>query len=308
MMRAVRLHEYGKPPRIDEIPPPGPPAEGQLLLDVAAGGVGSWDLGVTSGRLARFVGWSLPYVIGAELAGRVAAVGPGVHGFAVGERGMGNPGIVGAWAEQVMVDAAGCGHAPTSLDDVNAAAVPVGALTALQAVETLGLAADASLLILGAGGSVGRAAIQLASARGALVYAVVPHWASNRSATLGAANAVDQASDWDVRLQADVGAGVDAVLDLVGGATLERSLALLRAGAPVVTTLAESVELAREHGLTIDYLRMRATTADLDAIASLVDAGDLTMPVGTVRALDEVPAALEEVGDPRDKGKIVLRL
>ncbi|MEX1297286.1 MAG: NADP-dependent oxidoreductase [Candidatus Limnocylindrales bacterium] len=306
-MRAVRLHELGAPPRLDEIPAPDPPAAGRLLVEVAAGGVGSWDVGVASGRLARFVGQPLPYVLGAELVGRVAAVGAGVTGFTLGDRVMGNPGIVGAWAQAVTVDAAVCGRAPASLDDVETAAVPVGAVTALQALRPLGLEDGHTLLILGAGGSVGRAAIQLAAARGAIVLATVPAWESARSEALGAAHAVDQEDDWSTKLQPHVGAGVDAVLDLVGGATLERSLALLQSGSRAVTTLAESVERARELGLAIDYLRMRSTTADLDAVAALIDAGDLTMPLGTVRPLDEVAAALQDVGDPRHKGKVVLR-
>lgn len=307
-MRAVQLHGYGEPPRIDEVPPPDPPARGQLLVEVKAAGVGSWDVGVASGRLARFVGQPLPYVLGAELVGRVTAVGQGVQGFAAGDRVMGNPGIVGAWAEQVTVKAAVCGHAPTSLDEVQAAAVPVGAVTALQAVRSLALSAGDSLLILGAGGSVGRAAIQLAVARDVRVYAVVPRWEAAYSETLGATRSLDQEVAWVDQLQPELGRGVDAMLDLVGGTTLDASQVLLATGARMVTTLAESIERASEHGLAMDYLRMRATTADLDAIAELIDAGDLTLPVGTVRPVDEVESALRDVGEPRDKGKVVLRL
>lgn len=305
-MRAVRLHAPGAPPRVDDILAPDSPGEGQVTVEVAAAGVGSWDVGVASGRLARFVGQPLPYVMGAELVGRVAAVGAGSTGFTVGDRVMGNPGIVGAWAQAVTVSADVCGHAPDSLDDVEAAAVPVGAVTALQALRPLELEDGDTLLILGGGGSVGRAAIQLAAARGAIVLATVPTWESARSEAFGAAQAVDQEDDWVGRLGPNVG-GIDALLDLVGGSTLERSRPLLRPGARAVTTLAQSVERARELGLAIDYLRMRSTTADLDAIAALVDAGDLTMPLGTVRPLDEVAAALEDVGDPRAKGKVVLR-
>jgi NADPH:quinone reductase-like Zn-dependent oxidoreductase len=300
-MRAVRVHDYGDPPRIDDLSPPGPPDRGQLGIEVRAVGVGSWDVGVAEGRLARFVDLEPPFVLGAELAGRVAAVGPAVEGFALGERVIANPGIVGAWAERVDVDATTCGPAPASLDDAHAAAIPVGAVTALQALDLLALTPGASLLVLGAGGSVGRAAIQLARVRGLTVQALVPAWEMATTHQLGADVTIDQADDWVGQLPGPV----DGVLDLVGGEPLERSVTVLRAGGRAVTTVAGSMRAPVARSVSMDYLRMRSTTADLASISAHVDAGELRMPVGVVRPIEDVQGAFRDI-ERHDRGKQAL--
>jgi len=301
-MRVIRVHAYGEPLRIDEIPPPSPPKAGQLGLEVAAVGVGSWDVGVADGRLAHFVNLQPPFVLGAELAGRVTAVGQAVEGFAVGDQVIANPGIVGAWAELQNIDATMCGPAPASISAAHAAAIPVGALTALQALDMLALPAGASLLVLGAGGSVGRAAIQLARIRGLIVDALVPSWEVTGSRELGAHAALDQASDWAAQLSEPI----DGVLDLIGGASLERSAATLRAGGRVVTTLAGSMREPVAADVSMGYLRMRSTTADLASISAHVDAGELMLPVGTVRPVDGVDDALLDMKSRLGGGKQVL--
>lgn len=301
-MRAVRIHEYAEPPRIDELPAPGPAASGEVSVQVAAVGVGSWDVGVANGRLAGFVALEPPFVLGAELAGRVTGVGPGVEGFTIGDRIIANPGIVGAWAERVNLRAATCGPSPASLDDSHAAALPVGGVTALQALDLLALTPGASLLILGAGGSVGRAAIQLAGVRDLSVHALVPAWEVAGSRQLGAQSALDQADDWIAQLPGSV----DGVLDLVGGEALERSIAALRDDTRVVTTLSESMRTPVAASVSMHYLRMRATTADLAVVSAHVDAGELTMPVGVVLPVEDAPAALADMQAFLDRGKHVL--
>jgi len=301
-MHAVRVHAYGETPRIDDIAAPGAPSPGHVGIDVAAGGVGSWDVGVADGRLARFVELELPFVMGAELVGRVAAVGVGVAVFTVGDRVIANPGIVGAWAERVNLPASTCGPAPVTLDDARAAALPVGAVTALQALEMLGLPHGSSLLILGAGGSVGRAAIQLARVRGLTVYALLPAWEMDRSRALGAHETLDQARDWVTGL----GDPIDGVLDLIGGEALERSATIIRPGGRVVTTLAGSMRAPVASRISMGYLRMRSTTADLASISTYVDEGELTLPVGTLLPMEDVAEALKNVRTGSDTGKHVL--
>ena len=301
-MRAIRVHAYGQPLRIDDISPPGPPDAGQLGVAVTAVGVGSWDVGVAHGRLAQFVDLEPPFVLGAELAGQVVAVAPDVEGFRIGDRVIANPGIVGAWAERLNIKATTCGPAPASLDAAHAAALPVGAVTALQALDVLALTPGASLLVLGAGGSVGRAAIQLARVRGLIVHALVPVWEMSASRELGAHETLDQANDWVALLRGPV----DGVLDLIGGDALERSAATLRVGGRVVTTLADSMRSPIAADLSMDYLRMRSTTADLTSISTHVDVGELMLPVGAVLAVEEVQRALEDIETRLDSGKHVL--
>ncbi len=305
-MRAVRLHVFGDRPRVDEVPPPPPPQAGELAIEVSAGGVGAWDNGVAAGHLERFVSQDLPIVLGAELAGRVSEVGAGVDGFAVGDRVMSNPGIVGAWAERVTVAADSCGHAPETTDDPQAAALPVGSLAAWQALDLLDLRAGASVLVLGAGGSVGSAALQIARVRGLRTLAITSESEIASAREFGAQAVRDYHGDWVEELRDAAGTGVDGVLDLVGGETLYRSAALARSGGRIVTSLSEAADTQLPRGITVELVRMRSDTSTLNAIAHLVNQGDLTMPVGATYSLDDVLVALEETSSQRRTGKAIV--
>jgi len=305
-MRAVRLHAFDDRPRIDDVPPPPPPRAGELTIEVSAGGVGAWDSGVVAGRLQRFVDQDLPVTLGAELAGRITDVGAGVEGFAVGDRVFSNPGIVGAWAERVTVAAGSCGHAPEKTDDAHAASLPVGGLAAWQALDLLALPAGASLLVLGAGGSVGSSALQLARVRGLRPLAVASADELASARQFGAEAACDYRGDWVEELHDADGAEVDGVLDLVGGETLDRSTALVRSEGRIVTLLSDAAHTRTPRGITVEHVRMKSDTSTLDAIAHLVDRGDFTMPVASTYSLDEVSLALDDVQSRRRTGKAVL--
>jgi NADPH:quinone reductase-like Zn-dependent oxidoreductase len=305
-MRAVTLHAFGDRPRIDDVAPPRPPQAGELAIEVSAVGVGAWDNGVVAGRLQRFVDQDLPVILGAELAGRISEVGAGVDGFAVEDRVMSNPGIVGAWAERVTVAASSCGHAPETNDDAHAAALPVGGLAAWQALDLLALPAGASVLVLGAGGSVGSAALQLARVRGLRPLAVTSAGELESAKQFGADALCDYRVDWVEELRDSSGSRVDGVIDLVGGDTLCRSAALVRSGGRIVTSLSEAADTRMPRGITVELVRMQSDTATLDAIAHLVDRGDLTIPVGSTYSLDEVGSALDDVESRRRTGKAVI--
>ena len=113
---------------------------------------------------------------------------------------------------------------------------------------------------------------------------------------------LDQAGDWAALLPAPV----DAVLDLIGGDALERSATVLRADGRVVTTLADSMRSSVAEGVAMEYLRMRSTTADLASVSAHVDAGELQMPVGAVRPVEDVHAAITDVELRPEHGKQVL--
>jgi len=156
-IRAVRVHRFGEDPRIDEIAAPARPATGEILIDVSAVGVGAWDLGVAEGRLSQWLpSDGLPFTMGAELCGRIREIGAQVEGFRLGDRVMANPGIVGAWADRVLLKASACGRAPRTASDAEAAAIPVRALAAWQALDLLDLPNESTLLIVGAGRSGAR--------------------------------------------------------------------------------------------------------------------------------------------------------
>jgi NADPH:quinone reductase-like Zn-dependent oxidoreductase len=307
-IRAIRVHAFGEAPRIDELPAPPDPEPGELVVDVAAVGVGAWDLGVAAGRLAKLLpSDDLPFTMGAELCGRVRALGVGVEGFAIGDRVMANPGVVGAWADRVRLRASDCGRAPRRASDAEAATVPVRGLAAWQGLALLDLPSDASLLVVGGGGAVGRAAVEIAHARGLRVFAIAGPDELDMLRQLGAETAIDYHEDWPPEIRSAASGDVDAALDLVGGDSLRQAFGLVRDGGHVVSTVASESAFDPPPGVAFELLRMKSSRAALDALADLVDAGGLSTRIVGSYAFDEAPAALQAVGaSDRDPGEIVL--
>src|SRR4051794_3293270 len=157
-MRAYGFTEVGGPDKeaFLDVPVPTPGAD-ELLVRVRAAGVNPGDWRLREGSY----GVAGPAVLGREVAGTVVAVGPGVTGFAVGDEVFGGcPGMVGGWAEQAIVTASFAAHRPSSVPPEIAAALPVAAGTAWDALEGLALPPGATLLVNGAGGGVGIPVLQ----------------------------------------------------------------------------------------------------------------------------------------------------
>lgn len=293
-IRAVRVHVFGEDPQVDEIAAPEAPGPGELLVDVEVVGVGAWDVGVADGRLESLLPDDVrPFVMGAELCGRVRVVGEGVERFAVGDRVMANPGVVGAWAERVRLPVSACGPAPRSVDAAAAATVPVRALAAWQALERLGLPSGSTLLVIGAGGAVGRAAVEIAKGRGLRVLAIAGPESLDALEALGAEQAVDYHDDWRDRLSDAAPKGVEGALDLVGGESLEQGLRFVGERGRVVSTVKRESPIEIPPGVDFEFLKMKSTTEALEAIAHLVDEGGLTTRVAERFRLEDVPDALE---------------
>ncbi len=245
--------------------------------------------------------------MGAELCGRVREIGARVEGLAVGDRVMANPGIFGAWADRVLLRADACGRAPRSASDEEAAAIPVRALAAWQSLDLLDLPMGSTLLVVGAGGAVGRAAVEMARGRGLRPMAIAGARAMEPLRQLGAELTLDHRTDWRHRLRAAVPQGVDAALDLVGGESLARALDFVREGGGVVTTISGAARTEAARGISVRFLPMRSTFGALDAIADLVERGGLTTPIARTFALEEAPAALDAMRSrDRAPGEVVL--
>ena len=222
-MQVLRVHDFAEGLRLDELPDaaPGP---GEVRVRVQACGVSFFDMLISRGGYQ----WRppLPFVVGSEFAGVVDAIGEGAQGrFAVGDRVWGSTSI-GAWTQQLCVPAETLqGVAPQALiDEAAVLAMPYG--TALYALRERGqLRAGETVLVLGATGSVGHAAVQLAAALGARVIAAAtgaPKCEAAREA--GAHEVVDLADEggWKDRVKALAGAGgVDVVFDPVGGTAMD---------------------------------------------------------------------------------------
>lgn len=298
-MRAYGFQQVGGPEQQTFLDVGVPePREGELLVRVRAAGVNPGDWRLRQGEYDV----TGPAVLGREVAGTVVALGPGVTGFAAGDEVFGGcPGMIGGWAEQARVTASFAARRPDGVAPEDAAALPVAAGTAYDALTDLGLAPGATLLVNGAGGGVGIAVVQLARARGLRVVGTASAAKQELLAGLGAAPVVSGAGVAD-RVLAAVGT-VDGVFDLVGGDPL-------RAVAPLTSperlfSVADKPLVAELGGR--DVVRDRST-AVLDALARAVASGELDPWVRTVLPFDQAGDALAMVEDGHVLGKVVLTM
>jgi NADPH:quinone reductase-like Zn-dependent oxidoreductase len=308
-MKACRVHRFGPPESIvlDDVPIPAP-APGDVLVRVAPAGVGPWDGWIRAGK--SVLPQPLPLTLGSDLAGVVETVGPGGAGVAPGDAvfGVTNERFTGAYAEYAIAARGMIAAKPAGLDDVEAAAVPVVAVTAWQMLfERAHVTAGQTVLVHGAGGSVGAPAVQMAHDAGARVVATAGRDDLAYVRELGA----DVVCDYRADRFEDHARDVDVVLDNVGGETLARSFAVLKRGGTLVSIVAEpdAAEAARR-GVQASFLLVGVTTAHLERIAKLIAAGRVRTRIGAVLPLAEARAAHEmlEGTRPRPSGKIVLRV
>jgi NADPH:quinone reductase-like Zn-dependent oxidoreductase len=246
--------------------------------------------------------------MGSDLSGDIEAVGSDVSDLRVGDQvyGVTNPQFIGAYAEYALASAAMIARKPTSLTYVEAASVPVIAVTAWQGLfDQAQLQAGQTVVIHGAAGNVGAYAVQLARQAGIRVIATAATDDVAFVRELGADTVVDFRTE---RFE-DAARGVDAVLDLVGGETQTRSFQVLRHGGKLISAVSQpDQDLARSHGVDATFFLVKVTSQYLRAIAELIDSGKLRTRVGTVIPLADAREAhlmLEGIRRP-PKGKIVL--
>jgi NADPH:quinone reductase-like Zn-dependent oxidoreductase len=307
LMMAWRIHEFGPPSALsfEQVPRPTPGIE-EALVKVAAIGVGPWDGWIRAGKSA--LPQPLPLTPGSDLCGEVVSVGREVSGVKVGDQvyGVTNPRFVGAYAEYALASAAMMSKKPNSLTDVEAASVPVVAVTAWQALfEQAKLTTGQSVLIHGAAGNVGAYAVQFAHRAGLRIIATAATDDISFVRHLGA----DTAIDFRTRRFEEEVREVDAVIDLVGGETQERSFQVLRRGGKLVSAVSEPDQsLAQSHGIEAAFFLVNVTTHCLSQIAEMFDAGRLSTHVGAILPLKNAREAhlMLEGTLPRPKGKIVL--
>jgi NADPH:quinone reductase-like Zn-dependent oxidoreductase len=306
-MMAWRVHEFGPPDvmRFERVQLPGP-GPGEVLVKVAAAGVGPWDGWIRAGKSA--LPQPLPLTLGSDLSGEIVAVGPAVSDLRVGDQiyGVTNAQFTGAYAEYALATAAMVSSKPTSLTHTEAAAVPVIAVTAWQALfDRAQLKAGQTVLIHGAAGNVGAYAVQLASRAGLRTIATAGIDDIPRVRDLGPNTVIDYRTQ---RFEEEV-KDADVVIDLVGGETQERSFQVLRRGGKLISAVSHpDHNLAQSHGVEAAFFMVNVTSQYLAKIAGLVDGGKLRTPVGAALPLAEAREAhfmLERLR-PQPKGKIVL--
>lgn len=306
-MKAARIHQFGPPGVIviDDFqhPSPGP---GQVLVRVAAAGVGPWDALIREGK--SVVKLPLPLTLGSDLSGIVEAVGPGVEQFHGGDAvfGVTNAEFCGAQAELALASAGMLAHKPSELTNVEAASAPVVAVTAWQMLFDYAHAqAGQTVLIHGGAGNVGAYAVQLASQAGLRVVATAAGRDLACVQKLGATGVLDYSQS---RFENET-SEVDIVLDTVGGETRERSIRVLKPGGILVSVVAPFAETSEPLGIRRVFFLVEVTRARLNAIAELFHQRRLSPHLGEVLPLEQVQTAHRMLaGAPHAPGKIVLRV
>jgi NADPH:quinone reductase-like Zn-dependent oxidoreductase len=305
-MRAVRLVGRRGPVDLvyeEDVPPPTPePAD--ALVRVLATGITPAELGWSAtwerdgvARRHPIPGHEVVGVVESAPAGAAVQPGDAVYGLVRFDRD-------GATADFVAVPAGDLARSPRSVDPVNAATLPLSALTAWQALyHRAHLRAGQTVLVHGAAGGVGIFAVQIAHYVGARVVATASPAQRDVLETLG----VERIVDYTTQRFEDAVADIDVVLDMVGGATLERSLDVLRPGGTVVTLPAPPPPgRAEEAGVHAVFFVVEPNREDLVRLAALADAGVLRPVVGGVFPLRETRQAFEQGLAGHSRGKIVI--
>ncbi len=310
-MLAAAVDQGGGPEvlSIHHLPVPRPGA-GQVLIAVHAAGVAVWDAGA---RQRAADGAHSPLVIGTDGAGEIAAIGPGVQGFKVGDRVYGAvEGMPsGFYAQYVVVPAEDIAHIPKGIESDEAGILAVSGLSALQGIDdVLQLKAGDTLIIHGASGAVGTLAVQFAKLRGVRVLATVTSDAGAALVKSLGADAVVNGRTGDIAAAAKNFApdGVDAVFGLAGGAALEQCIDALRQdrrGKVAVLDGINPVPRPRLGPRMILYSFIPGR-AEFDRLNTAVEAAHLKVPIAAKYPLAEAADAHRRLAAGGLLGKIVL--
>lgn len=330
-MKAFLVDRYGTDgPRAAEVPEPSV-GDRDVLVRVSAASVNPLDMMVRNGEFKQLLPYKRPFVLGHDVAGVVARVGPGVSHFAAGDEVFARPRDlrIGTFAEYIAIDQDDIALKPASLSMPEAAAVPLVALAAWQAlVELAGVRPGQKVLVHAGAGGLGSTVIQLAKHLGAHVATTAREASAARLRDLGA----DEVIDYTATDFTDVVAEYDVVLDSLGEASLARSMTVLKPGGlaisvvgppdpafarqlgrpllrPVMALLSRKVR-RRAHvlGVRYSFLFMHASGKQLSTLAGLYDDGVLRPVVDSTFPFDETREAIAHVERGRAAGKVVVTM
>ena len=302
-MKAVRFHEYGGSEKLvqETIPRPEPGAN-EVLIKVHFAGVNPVDWKFRAGFLKDYMPIQLPFVPGIDVSGTIEKPGSAVKNLKTGQAVFGV--AKGAYAEYAIASAADVTLKPESLSFELAATLPVGALTAWQAVEDAGIKAGQTVVVLGAAGGVGLFAVQFARLKGAKVTGTASAANLDFVKSLGTEKTIDYnkgALDAEIK-------NADVVIDTVGGDTLEKAYGLLKKGGVLVTMAGQvSEEKAKAHGVKALGSR-RGPTEKLKGIGEMAAAKTLRAEVGRIFPLAEAGPAQDLSQARHGRGRIVLKV
>jgi NADPH:quinone reductase-like Zn-dependent oxidoreductase len=311
-MRAFAIDDFGAPGSVRDLPVPEP-VEGQLRLRVAAAGLNPFDVAVVQGYVKDHMEHRFPLVPGMDASGTVDALGEGVEGYAVGEEVFGSVGKMylgeGTMTEFVTVSEGTVTRKPSSFDHTVAAAIPTAGVTALNTADALELSRGQTVVVVGATGGVGSYFVQLAGRRGSRVVAVCRGDNADYARSLGAADVIDYtAGDVGDAVRSRYPDGIDAVADMHGDSEqLATLIEHVPSGGHVASVVgAADIEALGARGVEATNVTGLVTTASLDALSGMFEAGEIVAPEIRTYPLADASEALAAVGTGHVRGKIVV--
>ncbi|MCA9571614.1 MAG: NADP-dependent oxidoreductase [Myxococcales bacterium] len=307
-MKTIGISAYGDLDHLTLLERPEPPlADDGLLVRVRASAINPVDWKIIQGKLAGFLKHELPLTLGWDVAGIVERVGRGVTGFAPGDPVFARPDLDrdGTHAERIAIRAATAAPMPSSLDFVQAAALPLAGLTAWEAIVAKGrVQAGERVLIHAGSGGVGSLAIQLAHHLGATVITTASAASADGLRALGADEVVDYREVDFVERARDI----DLVFDTIGGDTQARSWSCLKPGGRLWSIVqTPDVGEAERRGMESGFIFIQPDGETLRTLAGLVEAGALRAVIDTVYTPDQAREAYARSMSGRAKGKLVFR-
>ncbi len=304
-MRAFQVLEPGENWKVGVVEIPDPTvANDTVLVRVDAAALNPIDYKIASGRRG---GREYPLTLGFDLVGIVEEVGADVTQVRSGDRVMAMAPIehAGTVAELVVLREENIAIAPAVLDNATAAALPLAALTALEALDIARVRKGQNVLIHAGAGGVGHFAIQLAKMRGATVYATASAANQELLAELGADHPVDYVKE----STEDTAQHADVVIDTMGGDVAKVSLRAMRSGGAFVTIVGwAQLDQFERDDVSVDGFLVAPRGDKLTELASLVEAGTLRVIVHSVVPFDQAPQALVDLREGHTVGKRVVSI
>jgi NADPH:quinone reductase-like Zn-dependent oxidoreductase len=293
-MRAAGITALGESVEILEVDELAQPGADEVLIDVVTAGIGNWD------ELVRIGSWQIggpaPMALGTEAAGTVAAVGSSVAEVREGDEVITHPLPLrrhGTWAARVLAPAAAVSPRPQAASWEAGGAFPIPALTAAQALdEALGIENGGWVVVNGAGGVTGGLLVQLAAARGARVIATASAKKAERVRGYGASEVLDYHGDWPALVREITGGGAPKAVNAAPGQAATTLKAVADAGRLATITGDPPRE---ERGVAVSDVYVRPDGPQLSDLSELLDRGTLSVPIASVRPLEQAAQALREV-------------
>ena len=332
-MKAAQIEKYDKNNiKVNIVKKEKPTiTKNELLIKVVAAGVNPVDNMISRGEVRMIVPYKLPIISGNEFVGIVEKMGEQVSKFNIGDRVFARMPLnkIGTFSEYISVEEEALAKVPEYLTSIEAAAIPLKALTIMQALELMGIEKGKTIFISGGTGSVGAMAIPIAKAKGLTVITNGSVESRDRVLALGAEKFIDYMTEDYTKILKNI----DYVLDTLGGKETEKQMSILKKGGKLVSlrampngsfakrmnlpkwkqillTIAGSKfdKMAAKYGVTYDFIYVESNGKQLQEVAEIFEKLRIKPSIDTVFSFDRINDALYKVANGRSKGKTVISM